>query len=65
MSQRIEGLFLRATKIKHNSIIVDLLTRQYGRSTLFLLLAPKKIRDFYFNLFILLSLVVPTIQKKK
>ena len=25
MSQRIEGLFLRATKIKHNSIIVDLL----------------------------------------
>ena len=52
MSQRIEGLFLRATKIKHNSIIVDLLTRQYGRSTFVFTISTKKIKHFYFNLFI-------------
>ena len=51
MSQRIEGLFLRATKIKHNSIIVDLLTRQYGRSTFVFAISTKKNQSFLFQPF--------------
>ena len=51
MSQRIEGLFLRATKIKHNSIIVDLLTRQYGRSTFVFTISTKKNQAFLFQPF--------------
>ena len=51
MSQRIEGLFLRATKIKHNSIIVDLLTRQYGRSTFVFAISSKKNQSFLFQPF--------------
>jgi len=51
MSQRIEGLFLRATKIKHNSIIVDLLTRQYGRSTFIFTISTKKNQVFLFQPF--------------
>ena len=51
MSQRIEGLFLRATKIKHNSIIVDLLTRQYGRSTFVFTISTKKNPGFLFQPF--------------
>ena len=51
MSQRIEGLFLRATKIKHNSIIVDLLTRQYGRSTFVFTISTKKNHTFLFQPF--------------
>ena len=51
MSQRIEGLFLRATKIKHNSIIVDLLTRQYGRSTFIFTISTKKNQGFLFQPF--------------
>ena len=51
MSQRIEGLFLRATKIKHNSIIVDLLTRQYGRSTFVFAISTKKNQAFLFQPF--------------
>ena len=50
MSQRIEGLFLRATKIKHNSIIVDLLTRQYGRSTFVFAISTKKNQSFLFQM---------------
>jgi len=51
MSQRIEALFLRATKIKHNSIIVDLLTRQYGRSTFIFTISTKKNQGFLFQPF--------------
>ena len=51
MSQRIEGLFLRATKIKHNSIIVDFLTRQYGRSTFVFDISNKKNQGFLFQPF--------------
>ena len=51
MSQRIEGLFLRATKIKHNSIIVDFLTRQYGRSTFVFAISTKKNQGFLFQPF--------------
>ena len=51
MSQRIEALFLRATKIKHNSIIVDLLTRQYGRSTFVFAISTKKNQSFLFQPF--------------
>tara|TARA_B100000768_G_scaffold155431_1_gene152510 strand:+ start:4484 stop:5194 length:711 start_codon:yes stop_codon:yes gene_type:complete len=51
MSQRIEGLFLRATKIKHNSIIVDLLTNQYGRSTFVFTINTKKNQGFLFQPF--------------
>ena len=55
MSQRIEGLFLRATKIKHNSIIVDLLTRQYGRSTFVFTISTKKNQAFLFQPFHLIE----------
>ena len=51
MSQRIEGLFLRATKIKHNSIIVDLLTKQYGRSAFVFTISSKKNPGFLFQPF--------------
>ena len=51
MSQRIEALFLRATKIKHNSIIVDLLTRQYGRSTFVFTMSTKKKSGIFISTF--------------
>ena len=51
MSQRIEGLFLRGTKTKHNSIIVDLLTRQYGRSSFIFNFSTKKNQGFLFQPF--------------
>ena len=33
MSQKIEGFFLRSTKLKQNVLLVDLYTFQYGRSS--------------------------------
>ena len=55
MSQRIEGLFLRSTKIKHNSIIVDLLTKQYGRSSFVFTISSKKSKSFLFQPFHLIE----------
>ena len=51
MSERIEGLFLRSTKIKNNSIIVDLLTANYGRSSFIFPLSNKKNIPFLFQPF--------------
>ena len=43
MSKRIEGLFLKSTKIKHNSLIVDLLTNEYGRCSFIFHVSKKKL----------------------
>lgn len=51
MSERIEGLFLRSTKIKHNSIIVDILTANYGRCSFVFPLSNKKNTSFLFQPF--------------
>ena len=46
MSKRIEGLFLKSTKIKHNSLIVDLLTNEYGRCSFIFHVSKKKLFAF-------------------
>jgi|TARA_B100001094_G_scaffold333044_1_gene408152 DNA repair protein RecO len=51
MSQRIEGLFLRATNLNHSSLIVELFTRQYGRSSFIFSRGSKKNKSFLFQPF--------------
>lgn len=51
MSQRIEGLFLRATKLNHSSLIVELFTKQYGRSSFIFSRGTKKNSSFLFQPF--------------
>ena len=51
MSQRIEGLFLRATNLNHSSLIVELFTRQYGRSSFIFSRGSKKTKPFLFQPF--------------
>lgn len=51
MSERIEGLFLRSTKIKHNSIIVDVLTPNYGRCAFLFSISSKNKTSYVFQPF--------------
>ena len=51
MSERIEGLFLRSTKIKHNSIIVDVLTANYGRCAFLFTISNKNKTSYVFQPF--------------
>lgn len=51
MSERIEGLFLRATKLNHNSLIVELFSRQYGRASFIFSRSSKKNTSFLFQPF--------------
>lgn len=51
MSERIEGLFLRSTIIKNNSIIVDVLTQRYGRCSFIFPNTSKKKSGFLFQPF--------------
>ncbi len=51
MSQRLEGLFLRATNLNHSSLIVELFTRQYGRVSFIFSRGSKKNKSFLFQPF--------------
>ena len=51
MSQRIKGLFLKATKLNHLSTIVELYTQQHGRASFIFSRAPKKNTSFLFQPF--------------
>lgn len=51
MSERIEGLFLRCTRIKNNKLIVDVLTEQYGRCAFIFPNSSKKKSSFLFQPF--------------
>ena len=51
MSERVEGLFLRSTRIKNNAIIVDVLTEKYGRCSFLFPNTSKKKSGFLFQPF--------------
>ena len=63
MSEKIDGLFLRSTKLKQHSLIVDLYTFQHGRSSF--VFTHKKRLLLFFNPFILFLLTQNLIQIKK
>ena len=51
MSQRIEGIFLRATKLNHLSTIVELYTQKFGRASFIFSSSGKKNTSFLFQPF--------------
>ena len=51
MSQRIEGIFLRATKLNHLSTIVELYTQKFGRASFIFSRSGKKNTSFLFQPF--------------
>ena len=51
MSEKIEGLFIKCTKVRHNTFIVDLLTLKYGRCSFSFHLNKKKPSSFIFQPF--------------
>lgn len=51
MSEKIEGLFIKSTKIKHNLFIVDLLTLTHGRCSFTFYFNKKKSSSFIFQPF--------------
>ena len=51
MSQRVEGLYLRSTKINHNSLIAELFTKQFGRVSFIFSISSKKNNSFLFQPF--------------
>ena len=51
MSQRVEGLYLRSTKINHNSLIAELFTKQFGRVSFIFSISSKKNKSFLFQPF--------------
>ena len=53
MSEKIDGLFLRSTKLKQHSLIVDLYTFQHGRSSF--VFTHKKKAPFIFQPFHFIS----------
>ena len=65
MSQRIEGLFLRASNLNHSSIIIELFTRQYGRSSFIFSRGSKKNKSFLFQPFHFIEFSSPYNSEKK
>ena len=51
MSQRVEGLYLRSTKINHNSLIAELFTKQFGRVSFIFSISSKKNKSYLFQPF--------------